>query len=246
MTITSCQKDPIINPNIYNCTLAFTDNSSSHPKQAQFETAMKKIEQLVPGVQVAVTSKDGNTWLGSQGMADIPNQAPFEKCTKTMVGSVSKIYTAVLIMQLQEDSILSINDPISDWIDSDIVSEISNADMVSIKHLLMHTSGIKDYLGVKFQLDALNTPNFKLTPSEKLKYIYGKSAEFNTGEKYGYSNSNYVLLGLIIEKARNMSFKSAIEVYVNDPLGYINTKAGTPNNPIPTGTARPYLALTWW
>lgn len=243
ITFTNCQKDPIINPNIYNCTLAFADNSSYQPKQTQFETAMKKIEQLVPGVQVAVRSKDGNIWLGSQGMADIPNQIPFEKCTKTMVGSVSKIYTAVLIMQLQEDSILSINDPISDWIDTNTISEISNADKVSIKQLLMHTSGIKDYLDVKFQLDALNTPNFKLTPQEKLKYIYGKSADFNPDEKFGYSNSNYVLLGLIIENARKKSLENAIETYINNPLGFTNTETGTPDNPIPSGTARPYLAL---
>ena len=79
--------------------------------------ARKEIEQIVPGVQVAVRSKNGDLWFGCQGLADIPNEVPFQKCTKTMVGSVSKMYTAVLIMQLREERILSIDDLISNWLD---------------------------------------------------------------------------------------------------------------------------------
>ncbi len=239
----ACQKDPIISSDTYACHLAFPENGLVHPKNDQFEEAMKKVQKLVPGVQVAIRSKDGNLWLGSQGLADIPNNIPFENCTKTMVGSVSKIYTAVLIMQLQEDSVLSITDPITNWIEADIINGLRNAELVSIQHLLKHTSGIRDYLNNEIQIDFVNNLNLKLTPREKLKYAYGKSPEFAPDEKYGYSNSNYVLLGLIIEKARNLSYKEAIDAYINKPLGFLNTEAGTPKNPIPTGTARPYLAL---
>jgi len=168
LSIMACQKeDPIRDISIYECNLAFAEDSDNHPKAARFESAMEKVKSIVPGVQIAVRSKDGNVWLGAQGLADIPNQAPFEKCTKTMVGSLSKIYTAVTIMQLQEDNILSIDDPISDWLDATMVSEIANADKSTIRNLLNHNSGIYDYLTVEHRVNSLNIPFFQLSPEEK-------------------------------------------------------------------------------
>lgn len=240
---TSCEKAALVAPSVYACDLAFTENSAVHPKSNQFEAAMEKVEAYVPGVQIAVRSKDGKVWLGAQGLADIPNKVPFEKCTKTMIGSVTKIYTATLIMQLQENNILSIEDPISKWLDAAMVEEIKNADKVNIRQLLNHTSGIRDYLDTEHHINALNTPNYKLSPTEKLAYIYGKSADHAPDAQYTYSNSNYVLLGLIIEKARAMPYHEAVATYINAPLGLQHTTAGTTENPIPTGTARPYYAV---
>ena len=241
--LSSCEKAPIVAPSIYACDLAFTENSIAHPKAGKFQLAMEEIKGYVPGVQVAVRSKDGNVWLGAQGLADIPNKVPYENCTKTMIGSASKMYTATLIMQLQEDNILSIEDPISKWLDAAMIEQIENADQVNIRQLLNHTSGIRDYLSVEHHINSLNTPNYKLSPTEKMAYIYGKPADNAPDAHYTYSNSNYVLLGLIIEKARAMSYAEAIVNYINTPLGLQNTLAGTTENPIPSGTARPYFAV---
>ncbi|MEN0051409.1 MAG: serine hydrolase domain-containing protein [Bacteroidota bacterium] len=238
-----CQQDDIIAPSVYSCELIIEDNFHSHPKSERFESAMRKVLEITPGVQIAVRSEDGNLWLGSQGFADIANQAPFENCTQTMVGSVSKIYTAVATLQLQDDGILSIEDPISDWISPEMVQEIENADQVSIKQLLNHTSGIRDYLAAEHFVNSLNTPYFKLSPEEKMEYIYGRSAELPPNTRYSYSNSNYVLLGLIVEKARNMPFEQVIEEYISTPLGLKMTVMGTTEEPIPVTCARPYLAL---
>lgn len=240
---TSCEKAVLVAPSIYACDLAFTEDSAAHPKSSQFEAAMEKVEAYVPGVQIAVRSKDGQVWLGAQGLADIPNQVAYENCTKTMIGSSSKMYTATLIMQLQEDNILSIEDPISKWLDAAMIEKIENADQVNIRQLLNHTSGIRDYLSVEHHINALNTPNYKLSPAEKMAYIYGKPADNAPDAHYTYSNSNYVLLGLIIEKARAMPYHEAVVNYINAPLGLQNTVAGTTENPIPTGTARPYFAV---
>lgn len=239
-----CEKATIIPESSYDCSLSYPDNSDEHPKKEKFEAKLKEVLQIFPGMQVAVRSKDGNMWMGAQGMADIPNEIPFENCTKTMVGSISKIHTAVMIMQMHEEGLLSIEDPIKKWIDADLVKEIENGDVITIRQLLMHTSGIKDYLGTKHHINAVNIPNLKLSPKEKLAYIFGKSADFTPGAKYGYSNSNYVLLGLIIEKLREMPLHIAEQTYITALLGLFNTEVGTIENPIPSGTARPYLAYT--
>ena len=244
LSVMACQKeDPIRDISIYECNLTFADDSDNHPKAARFESAMQKVQSIVPGLQIAVRSKDGNVWLGAQGLADIPNQAPFEKCTKTMVGSLSKVYTAVTIMQLHDENILSIDNPISDWLDATMVSKIENADKATIRNLLNHDSGIKDYLSTEHHINSLNTPFFQISPEEKIEYIYGKSAEFPVGEKYSYSNSNYVLLGIIAAKARNMPFEKVINDYIVEPLGLQITGQGTTDNPIPDDCARSYLAF---
>jgi len=225
----ACDKPEIIEPSVYNCSLSFVDESTTHPNNTELQNALDEIATLTPGVQVSVRTADGKRWNGSAGMADIPNNIPLQPCHKLMVGSVSKIYTGVLIMQLHDEGILSVDDLLKDWLEADLINNIENADVVSLRQLLNHTSGIKDYL-------------YKLTQREKLEYIYGKSADHAPDEAHTYSNSNYVLLGLVIEKARNMTLWDAVDTYISQPMGFENTVFGTHDEPIPAGTARPYWA----
>ena len=236
-----CSKDPIIPIDTYDCTLSFSDNSSLHPKRMSFENTMKNFEQTFPGIQVSVRSLDGKIWTGSQGFADINNNAIMKNCSKFLIGSVSKTFTAVVILKLQEEGLLSIEDPISDWLEPEIIDKIENADVVTIKNLLMHNSGIKEYLAIQFQIERLNTSKLLLTPTQKLDYVFNKSADFAPNEKYGYSNTNYILLGLIAEKVKNMPLQELKELYISNIIGLKNTVMGTIENPIPLGTTRPYL-----
>ncbi|MEL6941153.1 MAG: serine hydrolase domain-containing protein [Bacteroidota bacterium] len=238
----ACQEAEIVDPNIYDCELSFLDESETHPQKAQFEGFLKRIGEHSPGTQMAISTKDGKIWTGAAGYADLASRVPLQTCNKLMVGSVSKVFTGVLIMQLYDEGILSIDDKMGDWLDGELMDEIANADQVTIQNLLNHTSGIPDYLAVEQFIDAANTPNFKETQREKLEYIYGKKAEFAPNAQYSYSNSNYVLLGLIVEEARQMPLWDAVEKFIVDPLELKVAEMGTHNQPIPVGTARPYLA----
>lgn len=243
LVLTGCKKDPIIADETYNCNLSFNDNSTSHPKRIRFENSMKTLEQIVPGIQVSVRSLDGNIWTGSQGFADINNGITTKTCSRYLVGSVSKMFTSVLIMNLQEEGLLSIDDPIKNLLDTELINKIENANEVTVKNLLMHTSGIKEYIGAKFQIDRLNNSKLLLTPSQKLEYIFNESADFEPNQQYGYSNSNYVLLGLIVEKLKSIPLEKAVEQCISNVLSLKNTTQGTSENPIPAGTSRPYLDL---
>ncbi len=242
LILVSCQSTEEINADNYNCTLSFSNNSSSHSQSDQFQDLMEEIEAYSPGIQMAVSTREG-TWLGTHGMADIPNGVSMEPCHQLMIGSISKIFTGVLIMQLHEEGILSIEDKLRDWLEPSIISKIENADEVTIEQLLTHMSGIRDYLHIEQHLNAINTPDLKETQREKLKYIYGLSAYQEPGKSFIYSNTNYVLLGLVIEKARGMTLWDAVDTYIVERLGLENCEMGTHDNPIPAGTARPYLAI---
>jgi len=240
--LNACQKAEIVDPNIYDCELSFPDESAAHPQKVAFQGFLDQITEHSPGVQMAIRTKDDKTWTAAAGYADLASQVPLQSCNKLMVGSISKVFTGVLIMQLYDEGILSIEDKMSDWLEGELIREIENADQVTLQQLLNHTSGIRDYLAVEQFVDAINTSYFQETQREKLEYIYGRKAEFEPGAQYSYSNSNYVLLGLIIEEARQMPLWDAVEKYIVEPLDLKVAKMGTHDQPIPVGTARPYLA----
>ncbi len=240
----SCQKDEIIESTVYDCTPSFAVNNEAHPKHKELLQKIETYIEKMPGAQIAITSADGAKWTSAVGWADIPSQIPFEVCTETMIGSVSKVVTGAMILQLQDEGILSIEDPLSKWLDMSLIKEIENADKVNLKQLLNHTTGIKDYLAAKHFVNSMNKSYNLETQEEKLKYVYGKSAEFEPGLRYSYSNTNYVLLGLVIEQARNLPLWEVVDQFIATPLGLQNFEMGTHDNPIPDRAARPYLAVS--
>lgn len=240
--ILACEKPIILDKTIYDCTLSFSDESQSHPNNIEFQNAINKLPEHTVGTQVTVITNDQKMWSGAAGLADIPNNIAMKKCHKLMVGSISKLFTTTLIYQLQDEGLLSIDDLLSQHLDQNLICKLANANEVSLKQLLNHTSGIPDYLAAKAFVDAINIDNLLLTQEEKLRYAHGKSATNKPGEDYSYSNSNYVLLGLVIEKLREMDLWNAVNMYIAKPLNLTIAKMGTETDPIPAGTARPYIA----
>lgn len=236
----ACQEAEQVNPAIYECNLSTA--SGQHPQAAEFQALLNEVAMVTPGVQVALRTPDGHTWAGAAGMADLPNGIALQPCTQMMVGSISKIFTSVLILQLQDEGVLSVDDPLSQWLDEGLIGAIENAETVTLNHLLNHTSGIRDYLSTEQFINAVNTPYFLETQEEKLQYVYSRPAYHAPGERYTYSNTNYVLLGLVVEAARRMPLWEAVSAFITEPLGLRNTEMGTHSQPIPPGTARPYLA----
>ncbi|MEL6654488.1 MAG: serine hydrolase domain-containing protein, partial [Bacteroidota bacterium] len=233
----------VISPTLYECQLSADDDSETHPLRTELEAALAELSSVQADAQVAIRSADGLSWTGAIGMADIPNGVPMETCTRSMVGSISKTLTATLIVQLQDEGILDLDDPISDWLSQDLIGELANANESSIRHLLLHTSGIPEYLATEQFITTLNTPNLLETQAEKIRYAYGKKPTNAVGERHYYCNTNYVLLGLIVEQARQMTLWEAVDTYITQPLG-LNLVMGTHQEPIPEGTARPYLAVS--
>ena len=236
-----CQEEQVSDPIIYACTPTEMLNNN-HPKADQFQMILDQTTEALPGIQFSVLQNDTLSFHGSSGMADIPNNVALMPCTKTMVGSISKIFTAVLIMQAVEEKIVDINDLMQDHLPLSLIEGITNYEEITVRQLLNHSSGIEDYLGANYHIQSLNVPNRKLTQEEKIHLIDGKDERFPPGEKYEYSNTNYVLLGLMIEEIRNQNLWDVVDQYIIEPLGLHNTVMGTHDQPLPEGTARPYLA----
>jgi len=236
----SCYQEEFVTESTYECEKTLASVSSQHPQNKAFLQLVERASETAPGFQIALITPDRQRWTYASGMADFANEVPLQPCSRTMVGSISKVFTATLIMQLVEEETVSLDDPLDKWLDVTLIQDIENAQEVTVRQLLDHTSGIRDYLSTKQFFQALNEEYLLETQEEKLAYAYGKPAYHAPDEQHTYSNTNYVLLGLIVESARNMTLWEAVEVYISERLFLENCLMGTESEPIPEGTARAY------
>ncbi|MBO4650456.1 MAG: beta-lactamase family protein [Clostridiales bacterium] len=181
---------------------------------------------------VLVTEGDQVVWEYASGNADRKNKIPNTMDTVFEFGSITKQFTAVCIMQLEEKGLLSTDDKLSKYI-----PEYKYADQITIHQLLNMTSGVSDYLfngmlGFSFDefdsmtvdmlFDFENTmTKIVTTPLAKDEFVTKLSEyplDFTPGSEYAYSNSNYYLLGIIIEKLSGMPYDEYVRKNILEPL----------------------------
>lgn len=140
--------------------------------------------------------------------------------TKYRIGSVSKMFTVVMIFQLIEEGKLSLDQSLATFF-----PQIPNADKITIKNMLYHRSGLHDYTHDTNFPDWMDQPK---TQEELLKIITDKSPDFEPDAKADYCNSNYLLLSYIIEKLSNVSYADVLKKKIISKLGLSNTYYGKP------------------
>ncbi len=149
------------------------------------------------------------------GMANLELGVPNTPQTKFRLGSVTKQFTAMAIMQLQEKGLLNVNDPIIKYI-----PDYPNGEKITIHHLLTHTSGIPNLTDFPDFLETMMIPS----PVEKtIERFKNKPLEFEPGEKFSYSNSGYVLLGYLIEKISGKSYEDFLNENIFQKLKMFNS-----------------------
>jgi len=165
---------------------------------------------------ISVREGDKVAFSKGYGFADVDEKIKAENITKYKIGSISKVFTAVITMQLIEENKLRLDTKLSKYF-----PKIENADNISIENLLHHRSGIKDYINqdsiTKEELGTFNIKEMILNKITNYKAI----AEPNT--KFEYSNSNYYLLGSIIEIITKKSFAENLEKRIVKKIGLNNT-----------------------
>jgi len=183
---------------------------------AVFDEAIK---ENYPGAAVLI-AKDGKIlYEKGYGYADVENKIPVNINTKFRIGSITKQFTAAAILKLQENGMLSVNDPLSKFI-----PDFPRGDEVKIHHLLTHTSGIHSYTS---DPDFINRVTVEVKPEELVEQIKKYSYEFNPGDKWNYNNSGYFILGYLIEKVSGMSYNKFLQENLFDPAGMKNTGVHT-------------------
>jgi D-alanyl-D-alanine carboxypeptidase len=184
----------------------------------KFEAVMDGlVEHGGPGAAVAVRQGDRAPYLGGFGLADVEWAAPITPDTVFRIGSITKQFTAAAIMLLVEDGKLGLDDAIQS-----VLTDYPAQDRrVTIRHLLNHTSGIKNFT---------NLPSFPalartdMTLVEVIGLFNDLPSDFAPGERFAYSNSGYVLLGAVIEALSGTAYRTFLLERFFRPLGMRQTR----------------------
>jgi D-alanyl-D-alanine carboxypeptidase len=182
------------------------------PDSARLAVVLDSIRQAIgaPGASAAVIFRDGRLWQGVSGTAW--EGQPVTEATAFDVGSITKSYTAALILTLVRDGKLSLDDPATRWL-----PDLTDASGVTIRHLLQQTSGLSDYAANPEFLPAIRSRIAgPWPPEENLRFVGPPHAPPDSVWKY--SNTNYVLLGLIAHKAGGQSYARLLHARVLEPL----------------------------
>jgi len=190
--------------------------------QAQVYTEGAKPSLAAPGVVLLVDTPDGR-YLQAAGVSNMEEGTPMRVDDRLEIGSNTKSFTVVLLMQLVEEGILSLDDLLSKWL-PDLAAAIPNGDQMTLHQLAQHTTGIWDY-GDEI-IGAGITDLEKLiqayTPAELVQYAIDNGApDFTPGEEgqWKYSNTGYILLGMVIETASGDELGDLYQTRIFNPLG---------------------------
>jgi CubicO group peptidase (beta-lactamase class C family) len=164
----------------------------------------------VPSASVAIVKDSKIAYLHAYGDARLEPRTPARTEMRYSIGSISKQFTATAILLLQEQGRLSLDDKVAKFI-----PDLTGADEISIRQLLSHTSGYQDYWPQDY------VPPFMLLPitADRILELWArKPLDFDPGTRWQYSNTNFVIAGLIVEKAGGMPLLDFLQQRIFDPL----------------------------
>ena len=177
---------------------------------------MEVNRQGVPGFQAAIRTAEGQTWYGVSGTTDPERRIPLSRQHIIRIGSVTKTFTAVILLQLVEEGKLSLDDPLAKWF-----PDFPNAKEITIRQMLSHRSGIFEILASPAVRFSLFVPSKTWQPHELVRIA--AQEESHPQNEYYYSNTNYILLGLIAEQITGQDMATLYRQDIFEPLGLHDT-----------------------
>ncbi|MBY7101231.1 serine hydrolase [Bacillus sp. 6YEL31] len=216
--------------------------TSTQSDRTSVKNAIRDALQLgYPGI-LANISKGGKTWSYVAGIADVRTKKPMKADFRFRIGSVTKTFIATVLLQLSGENRLNLDDSIEKWLPGVIQGNGYDGNQITIRQILNHTSGIADYMNSK-DFDIMDTKK-SYTAEEFVKMGISLPPEFAPGKGWSYSNTGYVLLGILIEKVTGNSYAEEIENRIIEPLDLSNTFLPGNSSVIPgTKHARGYIQL---
>jgi len=186
----------------------------------------------VPSASVAVVQDGKIAYVQAYGEAQLDPQKAATTAMRYSIGSISKQFTATAILMLAEEGKLSLDDPVSKY-----VSGLTDGDKVTIRELLSHTSGYQDYWPQDYAPPMMLQP---ITADGIMDRWARKPLDFPPGTKWQYSNTNYVIAGVIVEKVSGMPLLQFLSQHVFTPLG-MKSVADTDKNKLPATDPTGYM-----
>ena len=179
-----------------------------------------------PGAQVGFTWIDLETpgsryYSGSvaSGMSDVEHGTPLKNSDRLLAGSIGKTFVAVVSLMLVEQGKLSLDEKISTWLGNESwFSRLPNNQEITLRMLLNHSSGIPDHVETSaFEKALLKSPARDVDYAELIGYMLNKKPLFPAGQGYSYADTNYILVGMIVEKVSGKTLYTLVDELILKP-----------------------------
>ncbi|MER5862945.1 serine hydrolase domain-containing protein [Kitasatospora sp. NPDC002040] len=193
----------------------------------------------VPGAIVSVSTPEWGTWTTALGTGDLGTGAPIRTDDHIRIGSITKTLTGTVVLQLVQEGRLGLDDPVAAY-----RPDVPDGEHITIRQLLQMTSGLYNYSeDPDFNRRLDQQPEYPWTPQELLDISFANPPYFPPGTGFHYSNTNTVLLGLIIEQLTHRPLAQEFQQRVFDPLGMRESSFDS-NTHIPEPYARGYQFIS--
>ncbi|WP_409057720.1 serine hydrolase domain-containing protein [Streptomyces sp. SYP-A7185] len=206
-----------------------------------------------PGVTVQARDRHGDKhgeWNAAAGIGDLERQSPRGAHDRYRVGSVTKTFVSTVLLQLVAEKELRLDDTVGRWLPGVVEGHGHDGDKITVRRLLNHTSGVFDVardpgfrekvFSEKFLAHRYDT----WTPAQQVAVAMGNEPHFKPGKGWKYSNTNYLLAAMIIEKVTGETYADAIERRIIEPLGLSATSLPGTDPRMPAPASRAYMKLS--
>jgi len=198
-----------------------TTTATTQPAAVGVAAITAFVTDLIEGDQfsgvVLIADGDRIVWEAAGGLADRDEGIANSMDTRFNLGSMNKMFTAVAVLQLMEENLLTLEGTIAEYLPDYPNREV--AEQVTVEQLLTHTSGLGDVFTEEFNAD----PHRYRTTADYLPLFVDEPLQFVPGERFAYSNAGYVVLGLIVERLSGLSYADYLAARVFDPAGMLAT-----------------------
>ncbi|MEU6536972.1 serine hydrolase domain-containing protein [Streptomyces sp. NPDC047000] len=189
--------------------------------QRQLDTTVRRVmgQAGIPGVSVGIWTPDKGQYVKSFGVADKNTRLPMRTGLFLRIGSETKTFTVTAMLQLVDRKKIGLDDPIGRYI-----AGVPNGNRITLRQLAGMRSGLFNYSADDAFYKALTSnPRRPFTPRQLLGYSFGHPVNFPPGAKFEYSNTNLILLGLVVEKISGQSLAGYIQQHILTPAGLTHT-----------------------
>jgi D-alanyl-D-alanine carboxypeptidase len=215
------------------CALAWASTAAAQPTRASDKAAIVELKQRLqnkldelharngfPGATAAFVLPDGQIISISTGYSDAESRTPMKPQDRILAGSIGKTYFAAVIMRLVYQKKIDLDAKISRWIgDEPWFHRFPNAETVTFRQLLNHTSGIPEHAeSPEFTSALRKDPDKNWTPLELLSFTFDKPAKFPAGQGWSYADTNFILAGYIVEKITHRPLYDQVREQILQPL----------------------------
>ncbi len=202
-------------------SIANAQSRATASLRSRLQTALDSMQRAngFPGATFSAVLPGGEQILLATGVADSAGMKPMKPANRMLAGSIGKTFFAAVVLSLADEGKIGLDDPISRYLETEAwFPRIPNSKSVTIRMLMNHTSGIEEYYGLGDFMERLKSDPYRhWQPVELFSYVFDREPLFEAGHGWGYSDTNYLILGYLIEKHTGKKMYDLARTYSLSP-----------------------------